>query len=358
MSINLDLPSIDLVGDFLSPFGYGLINRDLLTTLSLGGFDVRMRQLGAPGTKLENPELMERIQSDGKLGDAPVRLCSGHPDTWIAHPKSKRLGFYVWNTMKRPSMWDKLFSRMHGLVVPHASGLQHKGPQSVLMPCPDKQFWSVPGEPLKLPGLKDDHALFCHVGEWNTASNYFDLISAFCDAFPARNDVHLVLVVQSDNQTSEAKRSIIETIRGHAVSLYGIMRPKIHVLPEILGDQQLRGLFTRSSAYVSLSHGCGFDPYMLRAALNGCPIIGCPFLHGADLCPNYPVPYSLMPVYGENIKGMDATQRWARPDLDVAAQHMRALVTKKRDFQVVACDPELQAKNFAEILHGYLASKT
>jgi glycosyltransferase involved in cell wall biosynthesis len=107
---------------------------------------------------------------------------------------------------------------------------------------------------------------------------------------------------------------------------------RIYLIDTTLSRGELTGLFAAADAFVSLHRSEGFGRGPAEAMLLGVPVIVTGYSGTTDFATSQyalTVPYQLIPVAGDAYPGVDG-QRWAAPDIDAAARHMRFVHDKPR----------------------------
>ncbi|MGZ5916839.1 MAG: glycosyltransferase family 4 protein [Methyloceanibacter sp.] len=150
--------------------------------------------------------------------------------------------------------------------------------------------------------------------------NPLGVIEAFKRAFPSKSaDVGLVIKTLHAGPHAHSLNKIKAAIAGDE---------RIHLIERTMSRAEMNGLLSASDAYVSLHRSEGFGFGLAEAMALDKPVVGTAYSGTADfLTPEtgYPVPFTLVPVHAGEYPDHDG-QVWAEPDLDVAAERMRAIV--------------------------------
>ena len=121
--------------------------------------------------------------------------------------------------------------------------------------------------------------------------------------------------------------SAVELAQLERLRLAAADRPDIEVRDGYLGQQATRALIELTDAYASLHRAEGFGLTMADAMAAGKPVIATGYsgnLDFMDPATAHLVPYELMEV-GSGAEPYPADAVWAEPDLDAAADLMRAV---------------------------------
>jgi glycosyltransferase involved in cell wall biosynthesis len=154
--------------------------------------------------------------------------------------------------------------------------------------------------------------------------NPLGAIEAFRRAFPdvdPSDPSGPQLVVKSINGAS--KLSELERLRMRVLD-----RPDIHIRDGYLDPADQQALVAACDAYVSLHRAEGFGYTMAEAMLRAKPVVATGYsgnLEFMDEDNSFLVDYDLVPI-GEGCQPYPAGARWAEPDVDRAAEHMRRIV--------------------------------
>ncbi len=150
------------------------------------------------------------------------------------------------------------------------------------------------------------------------------VIEAFARAFPSgREAVALVIKTLGAEATPAAR---------HALEAVAAGDRRIHLIDTTLSRGEVTGLLAAADAFVSLHRSEGFGRGPAEAMLLGVPVIVTGYSGTADFATSecaLTVPYRLVPVAGDAYPGVEG-QRWAAPDIDAAARHMRFVHDKPR----------------------------
>ena len=101
------------------------------------------------------------------------------------------------------------------------------------------------------------------------------------------------------------------------------------MLNENMAYWELLKLIAASDVYVSLHHGEGFGMGMLEAMCCGTPVIATDYSGNVEFTKPetaFMVPVKMVPLPEEERQGTTSfVTRWADPDIEVAAKHLRSI---------------------------------
>lgn len=157
--------------------------------------------------------------------------------------------------------------------------------------------------------------------------NPYGLVRAFQGAFDDRQDVRLVIKsINGDQNPREAER--LRLLTGND--------SRIRLVEHYLAAAELDDIYRSSDCYVSLHRSEGFGLTLAEAMVRGLPVISTDYSSTAefvDEAVGWPIPHT-MTVVGSGNRPYPPEAVWAEPDLDAAADAMRA----------VAANPEAAAQ--------------
>jgi len=136
------------------------------------------------------------------------------------------------------------------------------------------------------------------------------------EAFESGTGSALVIKCVGSERHPEEHRRLLEAAAG---------RPDVVVIDRRLPPGEMAALVEAADCYVSLHRSEGFGLTIAEAMLRGKPVIATAYGGPRDyLTPtnSFPVDYALVPI-GEGNDPYPADGRWAEPDLEQAAAHMR-----------------------------------
>ena len=149
--------------------------------------------------------------------------------------------------------------------------------------------------------------------------NPWDVVDAYCRAFPEPGEAHLVL------KTMNGHRHPLEMDRLRRLAAG---RDDLLVVDTTWDSSELQALLELSDCFVSLHRSEGFGMQIADAMAVGTPVIVTGYSGNMRFCTDatsYLVPWRLVPV-GEGNAPYATTARWAQPDVEVAAAFMRHVV--------------------------------
>jgi FkbM family methyltransferase len=187
--------------------------------------------------------------------------------------------------------------------------------------------------PVRDPGsvdrddLTDGPVTFLFAFDFNSIAqrkNPWGTISAFQRAFPRNVDVRLIIkTINADLHPLDAER-----LRNAAGD-----DGRIELVERYLTTAELDELYQRSTCYVSLHRSEGFGLTVAEAMARGIPVIATDYSGTSEFVDEnsgWPIPYKLVPV-GPGCSPYHPDAVWADPDLDAAAEAMRAVLHDRRE---------------------------
>jgi glycosyltransferase involved in cell wall biosynthesis len=237
-----------------------------------------------------------------------------------------------WELPVAPQEWAPLLTQIHEIWAPNAfvaDALRpiFDGPISIIPPC--VEIDEEPAFDRAHFGLQPDVFYFLFSFDYFSypaRKNPVGVIRAFQAAFPGL-DENVGLVIKSTGSQDnfpEIKAVIAAAARRD---------PRILVIDGTLTRPEIVSLFACSDSYVSLHRSEGFGLGMVETMAYGKPVIGTDFSGSTDFLSQqtgFPVPCEIRPVRrGEYI--YFEGQVWAEPDIEAAADAMRAVLAGNTD---------------------------
>lgn len=157
----------------------------------------------------------------------------------------------------------------------------------------------------------------------------------FDSVFERKNPLGVIAAFSRAFAPGSGPQLVIKSVRGEAhpeelapLRAAAAQRPDIHVIDGYLDRGDQAALISACDAYVSLHRAEGFGLTMAEAMALGKPVIATGYsgnLEFMDETNSWLVPYELVPI-PEGCDPYPAGARWAKPDLDAAAELMRDVV--------------------------------
>ncbi len=315
-----------------------------------------LEQCGAHGNFADLPALVERT-ADPVAHD--IVIAHAPPEFWpFAFETGKRnIGCTVWETDRAPAHWLPLMRQAERVIVPGEfnrqiflrSGLDRP---IAVVPHIRRHRWcefppsAVASARARL-GIARGYRVLYTINAWNPRKNLPNTIRAFAHAFATDDPVTLLIKTGAYGHAGAPFYSSLPTRELTVQAMAAAAAETGRQLPRIvLHDTQLDGdsidmIHAIGDMYLSLTHGEGWGLGAFEAATLGKPVVmtawggQCEFL-GAD----WPgaVPYTLesVPLWPPLRPSYFPSQRWAVPDVDLAAKLLRHIVTEPETALVVA----------------------
>jgi glycosyltransferase involved in cell wall biosynthesis len=257
------------------------------------------------------------------------------------------LGHTVWETTRLPQSWPELLNRMDGLLVPCSNNLKvfadaQLGLPIELLPHP---CWSEGSTIERQRPAPDETFRFYSINTW-TGRKAIDLtLRAYLRAFDRQQDVEFILKTSAADYT-RPRSKIARPFYGRHHSVRSAVNrliaevpsaPKVTVMSQVLGDDELAALHAQCDAYISLSRCEGWGLGAFDAATFDNPVIMTGF--GGQL--DYLAPAHLQGAQGGHAHLVDhqlshvvpypggelytSDQQWAQPSIEHAVELMRKI---------------------------------
>jgi glycosyltransferase involved in cell wall biosynthesis len=323
-------PGFNVVGYLEAELGVGESGRLVVRAAEAAGLPVATRaerrtssrqrhgfgSRGAPGLPHDTTVLAVNADRVGAVLDAlPTAEQEGR----------RRIGFWYWEVDVLPDPMRRAFDRVDEVWVAsrYVADVLRPLSDTPVRRFPLPVLW--PETPTALTradvGVPADRFTFLYVFDFFSVferKNPLGVVGAYTRAFGPDDGAALVL------KTINGDRCIHDLER---LRLAVAGRPDIEVRTEYLPAAHLRALTERSDAYVSLHRSEGFGLTIAQAMAAGTPAVAT--AHSGNLDFMTPAVSVLVPATLRAVgPGCDPYPRhatWAEPDLDAAADAMRAL---------------------------------
>lgn len=328
-------PGVNLVGYAHAEMGLGEVLRNTACALEDVHMPFVVRKLDVPLLNRQDNRALDPYVVD--YCTYAINLIGVNPDLmyrmpfWLRYGEWARrynIGYWFWELANFPTQW-RYACRMVDEVwvntdfVADAMRQVHdrvyKMPFAVAFDTPapiyDRHYFGLPEA--------GTHFLFSYDLNSSTArKNPGDVVRAFHLAFPM-GDEPVVLVVKLIN--GEQVSAALDVLKR---SLQNDQR--ICLIDRYLTTDEMRGLLNTADCYVSLHRAEGLGLGMAESMFLGKPVIGTAYSGNMEFMNAENallVPYDLEAV-AEGEYPFSRGQQWAAPDLRVAADYMRRVVSE------------------------------
>jgi ADP-heptose:LPS heptosyltransferase/2-polyprenyl-3-methyl-5-hydroxy-6-metoxy-1,4-benzoquinol methylase len=311
--------------------GYGQAARAYIHALHGAGVALSVVDLQT-GPRQTRDALVESLL--GAPVEADFHLFHGIPPQWSRHAARYKnaIGMTVWETDSMPAQWRSALSRCLDVWLPcdyNASvfGAALGRPVFKLphpLPAAPPDYGAA--QAAELPGVRPGDFVFYSIFEWQERKSPQGIIEAFMRAFDAEGEI--VLFIKS----SLAAARQAEQALGQARRATG-SRARVVIRCEAWPEEKIEALHRRGDCYVSLHRGEGWCYPLFDAAGRGKPVVATAYsgpLEYLSAEEHFLVRYRLGPV-GQLYRYYHHGMRWAEPDLEHAAQQMRAAYEGRAD---------------------------
>jgi glycosyltransferase involved in cell wall biosynthesis len=239
-------------------------------------------------------------------------------------PTVYRIGYWAWELETAPPVWADMARFVHEVWTPsHFSADAIR--QRVSIPV------HVVPHPLDVPvndvndvarsvGTQPFTVLFAYdVRSSHARKNPEAAIAAFRRAFPRDTRARMIIKVSDLQAYPAAENSLARAISGD---------PRIRLERGVLSDSDMQSLIRSADVILSLHRSEGFGLLLAHGMAAGRVVIATGWSGNTDFMSNdcaIPVPYRLVPV--EDAQRLYESGRWAEPDIDAAADALRACYT-------------------------------
>jgi glycosyltransferase involved in cell wall biosynthesis len=336
-----------VVGPFRGASGYDRVTREFARQFVALGVDVHLRNLEGWSTPL--PDEMREFDELSLPNGADTVLHFVMPPHLLPQAGARNVNYTMFEADRIPADWAAR-ARLCDLVAVTtkasrdawiASGVEPRrvrvSPLGV-----DPEFFSQGCEPLAI-GLPDGRAAagftarFLHVGELRPRKNQLALVRAWLRATTPDDDAVLVLKCPAvPHMLDQFMDDISVTQRQTGLDPNGAA--PIVLMPTLLSERQMVGLYAAATHYISMSCGEGWDQVTMEAAMAGLHLIVprhtayVEYLYegDAEFIPTTLVPATFLGRTGAEDRVFFDGARWWRPDEEAAAEIIRGAIDGHR----------------------------
>jgi glycosyltransferase involved in cell wall biosynthesis len=347
------------IGPFACPTGYGRAGHDYLMALRRAGVDldiVPIHEASEEGLEERYRDLVPLVLRDEGEGFEPThvvvhtipRYCHEFVTGDLAPPAGvKKIALTTWETDRFPAADAKRLDEYFDLVIVPSKfnrvallrGGMPEDKVATVAHAADPAFWVDPSGGVR-PRIEDGRAVVLYsIGVWGSRKNIAGVLVAFWAEFSPAENVVLKLVTPyfpTDEIRLLAARTGLTEL------------PRVELIDRRLTEAELVDLHLSSHAYVSAARGEGWGLGMFEAFLLGNTVISHDFGGQMDFLEisskHVSYGHQLTPAIADEVQvaaplevagikitpmaraaptGIDATQKWAEPDLSQLQARMR-----------------------------------
>ncbi len=334
-------PRVHVRGVVLGPSGFAAQGREWLSLLEDLGLEPSLH-----GARLGDVDGGEGAAMAARIGvcasrmPAPERVTLHHVLPPGFEPDTGALAdvvLTVFETCGLPRGWAERLNRAAAVVVPAPEiadafvrgGVDAERVHAIAPPVElgpfraDVEPWA--GMPPRRPGVQRLLSVF----DWSPRKGTDVLLPAFARACRYdQAELVLKLSPQPGQDRAAVQRHCRRVVQQHAVGL----PPVVHVVDDLMTDEQLPGLYAACDALVLPSRGEGWGRPVHEAMAMGVPVVATRAGALATLLPSpefgFPVRAEVAPVTAEAARSAPvfAGQRWWEPDPGDLAEQLAACV--------------------------------
>jgi glycosyltransferase involved in cell wall biosynthesis len=256
------------------------------------------------------------------------------------------VAFTTWETDRLPPEWVEILNRYDRIVVPSRFNEAVFSAAPGLRP-PVNLVPHVARRPGAARARPDGRFTFYLIATWTSRKAILDAVSAYLQAFSARDAVRLVIHTTPVDLVARGRSERTgvppmppgsETWFTLAQALAGLREAaEIRLSTRALGRPELDALHARGDCFVLLSHAEGWGLPAFEAAAAGNPVIVTGYGGSLDFLPEgypYLVEYELGPTLAAEPDAWwfpRADEQWANARVDHAARLMRDVYGRRAE---------------------------
>jgi glycosyltransferase involved in cell wall biosynthesis len=278
-----------------------------------------LHKLGVPLTvkPISFEKAMPDLGEDGRIIrglvnkdiDYNIVLIHSTPEFWSSHKEDGKffVGYTIWETTKLHPKWICYINDVADLCMVgcewNVSVFKDSGIKVKVVNIPHIFNPSILGstKPYNIYGIEEDTFVFFSVFQFTERKNPLATIKSYWQAFPNNEKVALVFKTYRSDYSEKEKNAIRTTIMRLKKVCPAKNHPPIHLVLNMLTEEEMSGLYMSGDCYVSLDRGEGFGLGPFQAGANGKPIIVTGFGGVTEYAKHdnsYLVDYVEVPVFG------------------------------------------------------------
>lgn len=282
----MTLSSLLVRGPYHGPSGYDHHTREFVRELHRQGIAIQLVDVPDWGPD-RLPPLARDPWFDTLQRPLPARLALQFtmPHQVLPHPNMANVNYTMFEATRISPTWAR-HSRSHDLViVPTESSrrawMDGGVPADTIRVCPlgvDAAAFATAGEALPLVhrsgrAIDSFATRFLNVSAFGPRKNLSGLLAAWMGATSVRDDAVLILKLHAPAEGS-VRRFIrqVRDIEAETGRRFQDAAP-IHVMTDIIRDEEMPRVYAAATHYISLSLGEGWDQPMVEAAAAGLQLI-------------------------------------------------------------------------------------
>jgi glycosyltransferase involved in cell wall biosynthesis len=333
--------------------GIDRASREYLLALDDLGVDVKVEPMSYSKNIFVsgvNPTQIARIKEliEKPLAEDKIKVLIFHAQPNGVNPIIERNTYdyvivnTVWETTKVPENWIVNANNCDAIFVPSRQNIEaliDSGITSRKFLIPhgtDIETYKPDNLKLNLQGV-DGKFIFLSVFQWQHRKAPEVLLEAYLKEFTSKDNVVLIIKTYWGHVVAKnEQRGIINQISGFKNSLNLNDSAKMYVTTSLFDDEDLKGLYTLSDAFVLPTRGEGVGLPFLEALSSGVPVIATAWGGSMDFLDtnnSFLVDYDLMPTDSKVASGISpnfnqlftSDMKWAEPRVDSLRLQMRTV---------------------------------
>lgn len=330
---------------FMDASGYGSCSRQYIKALVDCGADITLSPVSFEQVKPDLGDLKKYIDKHiNRQIDYKINLIHLTPEHYPLYREKGKInvGYTVWETSKIHHDWIDYCNCMDAIIVPcdwNVGVFRNSGVTVPIYCVPhivdSSDKGSIPE--FSLEGPKPDDYIFYSIGQFTERKDPISLLKAYWYAFDSTDNVSLVIKTHRNDYSDSEKSIIVQTLKKVK---NGMVLPKgkdyasVHLILDLLSNDDILGLHKYGDCFVNLNRGEGFGLPEAEAVAAKNPVIVTGY-GGVNQFLNknnsYLVDYTLSPVSGmPYIPWYTADQCWAQADICNAADYMRYVYENRK----------------------------
>ena len=338
-----------VVGPFRGASGYDRVTREFVRQFVALGVDVHLRNLDDWSSPLPDELRESWFDELATPNGAETVLHFAMPSRLLPEPGARNVNYTMFEANRIPADWAAR-ARLCELVAVATGASRDAWIASGVDPARvcvsplgvDGEFFSQRCEPPAIAvgdgrAVADFGTRFLHVGELRPRKNHLGLVRAWLRATVRDDDAVLIIKCPAvQHMVDQFLGDVSATQRELGLALDDAA--PIVLMPALLSERQMLGLYAAATHYVSMSCGEGWDLVTMEAALAGLHLVVprhtayLEYLHegDAEFIPTALVPATFAGRTGAEDRVLFEGACWWRPDEEAAAEIIRGAIDGRR----------------------------
>jgi hypothetical protein len=306
---------INWKGEVLAKQGYGILTRHFLKPIVDQIKLIPNEDYIKPEDRIVDDFWIEKVIESSIEPDADITISFSIPQLYSPDDGKFNIGMSLWDTDHYPREWIPVMNKLDAVLVPSSrmkEAALHSGINNVYEFKPNLELdrYSIEGEKTEITGTQGK-IKFIYEADFNKFSGFENLIAAYCVALEDVEDSCLIIKSGTNDPNPDKRKHICGALQSIRNKLIGIKHPHIHIITDLLTDEQTSSLLRGADYYIDTMLATTIDQAAVRAMACGLPMI----THNhTDIDECLSVRSYTQPISEVNAPFYGSYQNWRVPD--------------------------------------------